>query len=88
MQDGILLKSYRNVCPTISSVNSIYLYDNKYVLVNCVDDARVNVLDLNLKQTCMYMSTTGVPVNIIKDDDDRILVTTQNPGGVNVFTCV
>ena len=88
MRNRTLLTSYRNVCPSFSPIHSIYVYDNRYVLVNCVNDMRVNVLDMNLKETCMYMSTDGIPVQTVRDDENRILVTTQNPGGVNVFTCI
>ena len=76
---------HENICPSSRFIFSTFIFKNKYILVNCISDRRVNILTLNFNQTGKYLSTSGFPVDIISDDE-RLLVTEFRLGQIEIFS--
>jgi hypothetical protein len=77
---------YSKVCSKTAPIETIYIYKSKFILVNCFDDRRVNILNLNLTKTVQNLSTSDGYPKGITSDGKRLLVTTLFPNGIHLFS--
>jgi hypothetical protein len=89
IKNNVLFNIYNSTCEasTPSVSRSIHLYKNKYILVPCYLDRRINVLNTDLTKTGSYLSTSGgTPVSVASEaSTGRVYVATWNSNKIDVY---
>ena len=88
MENKLVTQTLDTSCKAQFSTQSMHIYKNEFILINCADESKIYIYDLDMTPTDRYLDTSGRAISVSSDEHGRVLVTNQGwlTAGLDIFS--